>query len=342
MIVPPMMMGFESLAQGPTPVNPPGYLKLFETGQLIERAKLLQEMLGACRLCPRRCEVNRSKGELGACGVDWQPKVAAISIHRWEEPPISGTGGSGTIFFSGCTLHCTFCQNYPISQLGVGRKMSVEQLAAGMLRLQRRGAHNLNLVTSAHQMAAVVEALHIACNAGLQLPIVYNSSGYESLELLELLDGVVDIYLPDSKYADPAAAQFCSLRQDYVSHNRSALLAMWRQVGPLQLDGRGIAVRGMLVRHLVLPANLAGTRDCLAFLRQAMGPNVWVSLMGQYFPAHRALHRPPLDRKVTRSEYDAAFQVLLDLNIENGFVQDLECAEISSPKPVRRMASSKI
>ena len=324
-----MMMGFESLAQGPSPVNPPGYRRLFEEGRLIERAKLLQEMLGACSLCPRRCGVDRNKGELGACGVDWRPKVAAISLHPWEEPPISGTGGSGTIFFSGCTLHCTFCQNYPISQMGVGRSISVHDLAAGMLRLQRRGAHNLNLVTAAHQMAAVVRALEIACSAGLRLPIVYNSSGYESLELLQLLDGIVDIYLPDIKYADPAAARFCSLREDYVQYNRSALLEMWRQVGPLEVDGRGIAVRGMLVRHMVLPANLAGTRDCLAFLRKTLGPKVWVSLMGQYFPAHRALRRPPLDRKVSRAEYDAAFQALLELNIENGFVQDLECAEES-------------
>ena len=156
----------------------------------------------ACTLCPRRCGVNRNAGDLGACGVDARPKVAAVSIHPWEEPPISGTRGSGTIFFSGCTLKCLFCQNYPISQLGVGRSMGVEELAEGMLTLQRKGAHNLNLVTATHQMAAVVQALLQAVPRGFRLPIVHNGSGYERVEVLELLDGIVDIYLPDIKYAD--------------------------------------------------------------------------------------------------------------------------------------------
>lgn len=329
------MTEFESISHGASPDLRPRYLRLFEQGLLAARANRLQALLSACTLCPRRCGVNRRTGEMGACGVDWRPRVAAVSIHPWEEPPISGSGGSGTIFFSGCTLHCIFCQNYPISQMGVGRGISVEDLASGMLRLQRRGAHNLNLVTSAHQMAVVVQALAIACEAGLQLPIVYNSSGYESLELLELLDGIVDIYLPDIKYADPAAAEFCSLRADYVYHNRAALLEMWRQVGPLQVDERGIAVRGMLVRHMVLPENLAGTYDCLRFLSNAIGPNVWVSLMGQYFPAYRAVRRPPLDRKVRRAEYAAAFQALLDLEIANGFVQDLKCSASNLPEPIR-------
>lgn len=335
------MTDFASSAQNFAQAYRPGYLKLYEKGLLVERAKMLDDLLSACSLCPRRCGVNRKQGQLGACGVDWRPKVAAISIHPWEEPPISGTGGSGTIFFSGCSLHCIFCQNYPISQMNVGRGISAEDLAKGMLGLQRRGAHNLNLVTAAHQMAAVVQALYIACGAGLHLPIVYNSSGYESLTLLELLDGIVDIYLPDIKYATAAAAEFCSLREDYVQYNRPALCEMWRQVGPLQVDECGIAARGMLVRHMVLPENLAGTHDCLAFLKKEMGSDVWVSLMGQYFPAHRALRKPPLDRKVSRAEYAAAFQALLEVNIENGFVQDMEFIESSLPGVVCRSGKTK-
>jgi putative pyruvate formate lyase activating enzyme len=301
----------------------PGYLVLHEQGILAERARELDEILGCCRLCPRQCGVNRRAGELGACGVDARPKVAAINIHPWEEPPISGISGSGTIFFSGCTLRCLFCQNYPISQLGVGRYVSVEDLGQEMLALQKRGVHNINLVTATHQMAAVVAALLPAIPQGFRLPLVYNTSGYERLEILRLLEGIVDIYLPDIKYADSEAAERCSRRSDYIAFNRMALLEMWRQVGSLQVDRAGIAYRGMLIRHLVLPEDLSGTADNLAFLAEKLGPEVWVSLMHQYFPAHEALHIPPLNRKVTRDEYEKAFHNLTRLGLENGFVQAL-------------------
>jgi putative pyruvate formate lyase activating enzyme len=299
----------------------PSYLALYQQGILAERAGLLDEMLGCCELCPRQCKVNRKAGEVGACGVGARPKVAAVSIHPWEEPPISGTRGSGTIFFSGCTLKCLFCQNYPISQLGVGRTMGVEELAEGMLTLQRKGAHNLNLVTATHQMAAVVQALVLAIPRGFRLPLVHNGSGYERVEVLELLEGIVDIYLPDIKYADPKTAQRCSGRSDYVAYNRRALLEMWRQVGPLEVDDDGIACRGLLVRHLVLPEDLSGTLESLAFLADKIGPEVWISLMHQYFPAHEAFHCPPLDRKVTKQEYENAFRTVCDLGLENGFIQ---------------------
>jgi len=310
--------------------NQPGYVSLYETGVLEERARLLDECLASCILCPRECRVNRKGGELGACGVDDAPKVAAVSIHPWEEPPLSGKGGSGTIFFSGCTLKCLFCQNYPISQLGAGRSMSAEELAASMLGLQSKGAHNINLVTSTHQMPAVVQALLTAVPRGLRIPIVYNTSGYERVETLRLLEGIVDIYLPDIKYSDPDSARFCSGRKDYVEADRLALLEMWRQVGPLEVDAEGIAVKGMLVRHLVLPAGLSGTRESMAFLARNMGTGVWISLMNQYFPAHKALVTPPLDRKVFRREYDEACEVLTELELNNGFIQlfpedDYEC-----------------
>ena len=301
----------------------PGYVRLYENGVLAERARALEELLRSCVVCPRMCRVDRAAGEVGACGVDARPKVAAMSIHPWEEPPISGDRGSGTIFFSGCTLNCIFCQNYPISQMGVGRIMTVEDLAEGMLDLQTKGAHNINLVTSTHQMSAVVGALLLAVPEGLRLPIVYNTSGYERVETLRLLESIVDIFLPDIKYADPDAARFCSKRADYVEANRSALLEMWRQVGAISLDEDGIARKGMLIRHLVLPAGLSGTGESLTFIADHMGPGAWVSLMNQYFPAYKGLHTPPLQRKVTREEYEAALQVLAELNLENGFVQDV-------------------
>lgn len=302
----------------------PGYLKLFERGLLEKRAHMLEDLLNHCVLCPRKCGVNRYEGAGGACGVDSRPKVAAMNTHPWEEPPVSGARGSGTIFFSGCTLKCIFCQNYPISQMGIGRTISVEELAGGMLKLQEQGAHNINLVTSTHQMPVVVRALCLAVQRGLHLPIVYNSSGYERVETLRLLEDIVDIYLPDIKYDDVNAARFCSQREDYVDYNRPALIEMWRQVGPLQLDEHGIAWRGLLVRHMVLPENLSGTRNCLGFLRHHLGPDVWVSLMHQYFPAYKALTSPPLDRKVTRKEYRQACGALLELGLDNGFLQDFD------------------
>jgi putative pyruvate formate lyase activating enzyme len=296
-------------------------LELLETGELSRRAEALDARLQRCDLCPRACGVDRKSGKVGYCGVGSLPRIASINLHPWEEPPISGTRGSGTIFFSGCTLRCIFCQNYPISQLGVGSERSVEDLASGMLKLQDKGAHNINLVTSTHQMAAVVHALVQAAHRGLRIPLVYNSSGYESVETLRLLDGIIDVYLPDIKYADSEIAGKYSGVADYVGCNREALVEMWRQTGPLQTDAAGIALKGMMVRHLVLPENLSGPDECLSFLARRMGPQVWVSLMNQYFPAHKGPFTPPLDRKATQEEYEAAFAALTGLGILNGFVQ---------------------
>jgi putative pyruvate formate lyase activating enzyme len=302
-------------------IEGPSYLALYQQGILAERAGLLEEMLSCCRLCPRQCGVDRRGGELGACGVDARPKIAAVNIHPWEEPPISGTSGSGTIFFSGCTLSCLFCQNYPISQMGVGRYATVEDLGQEMLALQKKGAHNINLVTGTHQMAAVVAALLTVIPAGFRLPLVHNTSGYERVEVLRLLEGIVDIYLPDIKYADPETAARCSRRSDYVEFNRPALLEMWRQVGPLKVDPSGIACRGMLIRHLVLPEDLSGTAETMAFLAREFGREVWISLMHQYFPAHEAIRHRPLDRKLTKQEYQKAFHTVCDQGLENGFIQ---------------------
>jgi putative pyruvate formate lyase activating enzyme len=299
----------------------PSYVGLFETGELANRSRRLDAMLHHCTLCPVGCGVDRTAGKVGPCGADARAKVASFYIHPWEEPPLSGDTGSGTVFFSGCTMRCVFCQNYPISQMGVGRVLSDEAFAANLLRLQKRGAKNINLVTGTHQVAAFVRALLLAVPRGLRLPVVHNTSGYETVETLRLLEDVVDIYLPDIKYADALTAKKLSGRGDYVRVNRAALVEMWRQVGPVQLGADSIARRGLIVRHLILPEDLSGTRDCMTFLAERIGPAVWVSLMNQYFPAHRAHNLPPLHRKATREEYERGIQVLSDLGLENGYLQ---------------------
>ncbi len=302
----------------------PGYLRLFRSGELQERADEAMRRLARCRICPRACEVNRLEDERGYCRAGLRPKVASWNVHPWEEPPISGTRGSGTIFFSGCSGRCRFCQNYPISQLGVGREVEVEELAEMMLDLQRRGVHNINLVTASHFVPQVLAALAVAAQKGLSIPLVYNTHGYDEVETLRLLDGVVDIYLPDAKYASDEVAREVSGFARYVEKNRAALREMYRQVGELQLDSDGVAVRGMIIRHLVLPGGLAGTPEVLAWIARELSPTVHVSLMGQYFPAHRALGHPLLGRKLTWEEYDAAIAAFEAAGLENGWLQELE------------------
>jgi putative pyruvate formate lyase activating enzyme len=323
----------------------PGYVGLYRSGELQRRAERAWRSLGHCELCPHRCGVDRLGGELGRCRSGAQPVVASRYLHPWEEPPISGTRGSGTIFFSGCTGRCVFCQNYPISQLGVGREIGVEGLSEMMLDLQRRGAHNINFVTPSHWGAAILAALPLAVERGLRLPLLYNASGYERVETLRWLEDVIDIWLPDCKYADDDVAVRLSGLPDYVRYNRAALLEMFRQVGPeLVLDDQGIAVRGLIVRHLVLPGGLAGTAQVMAWLADNLSPQIYVSLMHQYFPAHLAhlptqaprptqtsawaLHGtiddPLLGRKVTEAEYDAALEALSAAGLENGWVQECD------------------
>jgi len=251
------------------------------------------------------------------------PKVSSWNLHRWEEPPLSGTRGSGTIFFSGCTGRCRFCQNYPISQLGYGKVVEVQSLAGMMLELQRKGAHNINLVTPTHFVPQILAALVHAARAGLRLPLVYNTSGYERVTTLELLDGVVDIWLPDAKYADDTTARRLSGFRGYVGNNRAALQEMFGQVGSeLQLDVEGIATRGLIVRHMVLPSGLAGTEQVLRWLASALSPLVHVSLMNQYFPAYRAFDDLDLDRKVTSDEYLSALDAFEAAGLERGWFQD--------------------
>ncbi len=287
----------------------PGYLALYDSGELARRAEAAWAILAHCELCPHRCGANRLAGEQGVCRMGAQPKVSSWNTHRWEEPPISGTRGSGTIFFSGCTGRCLFCQNYPISQLNYGDAVSVEQLATMMIELQRKRVHNINFVTPTHFMPQILAALPHAIGQGLRLPLVYNTSGYETVEAVRLLDGIVDVWLPDAKYNDNRVARRLSGFVNYVEHNRAALQEIYRQVGSdLVLDGEGIARRGMIIRHLVLPHGLAGTAEVLRWIAQELSPQVHVSLMDQYFPAHRAIDDPELGRHLAAEEYEAALE----------------------------------
>lgn len=301
----------------------PSYVAALASGALHERVVTARARLAACDLCPRVCGVDRLAGEQGYCRAGAVAQVASHNAHHWEEPPISGTGGSGTIFFSHCTAHCLFCQNYPISQLGVGNEASDDALALMMLGLQRHGCHNINLVTPTHYVPQILAALAIAAGRGLRIPLVYNTSGYDRVETLRLLDGVVDIYLPDSKYADDGAARRLSGYVDYVGNNRAALLEMRRQVGaPLQRDERGIAVRGMVIRHLVLPHGLAQTGAVLRWIADNLGRDAYVSLMSQYFPAHKAVGDPELGRRVSPGEYAEALQAFEEAGLQNGWEQE--------------------
>lgn len=304
----------------------PNYLSLHHSGELARRAAEARARLECCELCPRRCRVNRLDGERSVCGFGELPVVASWNVHPWEEPPISGTRGSGTVFFSGCTGRCLFCQNYPISQLRHGQQVSHERLAAMMLELQnKKHCHNINYVTPTHFIPAILAAVDIAAARGLHIPLVYNTSGYESVESLQLLDGVIDIYLPDAKYADDTIARQLSGFADYVEHNHAALKEIYRQMGDeLVLDEHGIAQRGMIIRHLVLPENLAGTPQVLRWIANALSPRVHVSLMDQYFPAHKAHAHPQLNRKITLEEYEAALDAFDAAGLENGWMQEHE------------------
>jgi len=271
-------------------------------------------VLEECRLCPRCCGVNRLAGEKGSCCVAEQAVVSSYGPHSGEEAPLVGRYGSGTIFFTYCNLHCIFCQNYTISQLGEGSKINREELAGMMLSLQTRGCHNINMVSPTHVAPCILDALELAAGRGLHLPIVYNSGGYDSVETLELLDGIVDIYMPDMKYSDDKTAEQLSGIKDYPMVNRAAIKEMHRQVGDLQLDEQGIAQCGLLVRHLVLPDKLAGTREIVRFLAQEISTNTYLNIMAQYHPCYKAFDYPSLVRPVNKQE----FQEAVDLAHQQG------------------------
>ena len=284
----------------------PAYIGAYKENILHERIEKALSILTCCTLCPRTCRVNRLAGELGVCRTGRQAKVSSFAPHFGEEDPLVGRGGSGTIFFIHCNLLCVFCQNYDISHLGEGYEISSEGLAAIMIRLQAQGVHNINFVTPSHVVAQILEALPLAIEAGLHVPLVYNSSGYDSVATLELLDGIVDIYMPDLKFADSEVARRYCNAPDYPEKAKAAIREMHRQVGDLVINEQGIAERGALVRHLVMPEGNAGTDELMKFLAAEVSPNTYVNIMNQYRPCGGASQFSELCRAVTPAEYQQA------------------------------------
>lgn len=280
------------------------YVKALHSGVLESRAGELMSLLSDCTVCPHECHVDRTRGEVGVCSAGEIPEISGYAPHFGEEPPLVGTGGSGTIFFSHCNLACVFCQNYETSRALDANPVTLEALASIMLALERRGCHNINLVTPSHYVPQIVEAVRIAASKGLSVPLVYNSGGYDSVATLQKLEGIVDIYMPDFKYSSNEAAKRLSGVGDYVDVAKAAIKEMHRQVGDLVVDERGVAIKGLIIRHLVLPGGLAGSEEVLRFIAEEVSPSSYVNIMDQYYPAHDAFKFPELSRRVPRSEFD--------------------------------------
>lgn len=295
----------------------PAYVALEESGELARREQALTSKLSRCDLCPRLCNVNRAGGAVGICGTADTFKVASFAPHHGEEAPLRGRNGSGTIFISDCSLLCVFCINWQIAHRGDGTRTSHERLANMMIDLQRRGCHNINFVSPTHVLPHIIKALRIAIGRGLRLPLVYNSSGYEMVEVIQMLDGIFDIYLPDFKYqSGEVAARFSRGATDYPERAAAAIKEMHRQVGVLQ-TANGIAQRGLLIRHLVMPENLAGTDGFVRWVANELGTDTHVNIMSQYTPMFQANQHPPLDRRITREEFDVAMNWARDAGLKN-------------------------
>lgn len=287
----------------------PAYLRLLRSGELKQRVAKGYEHLSICDVCAWKCPVDRRADKMGVCRTAERAKVSSYGPHLGEEDPLRGWRGSGTIFFTRCNLHCQFCQNHDISQTDAGYEVEPEDLASIMLELQEQGCHNINLVSPSHVVPQIMAAVLLAAEAGLRLPLVYNTGGYDSLEMLRLLDGIIDIYMPDMKYADAEIARRYSKVRNYPEVNHAAVREMHRQVGDLQIDENGLARRGLLVRHLILPNNLAGTAEVLQFLAEEISPNTYLNLMDQYRPAYKAYQHPELNRPITKQEYQQALRM---------------------------------
>jgi putative pyruvate formate lyase activating enzyme len=304
------------------------YLAAFRSGELAAVAAKLEARLAACDLCPRNCGVNRLEDERGACHSGRLPVVSSYCAHRGEEPALSGTSGSGTIFFGNCNLSCLYCQNFQISQQPERQKeneIEIALLARQMLHLQNElRCHNINLVSPSHFVPQILRALELAVPLGLKLPLVYNSGGYDSLATIQALEGIIDIYLPDMRYSSNEAGEKYSGVKDYVKHNRAAIAEMYRQVGDLAVDENEIARRGLIVRHLILPERLAGSFESLSWLARQLSPNITLSLMSQYYPCHQAGSYPELARTITYGEYREVVELLEKLGLENGWLQEMD------------------
>ena len=293
----------------------PAYLKTFDKGLLKEKIKKAHEIISACTLCPRKCKVDRHSGQTGICKTGELAYISSYNPHFGEEAPLVGTRGSGTIFFTHCNLMCIFCQNYDISHEGFGAAVSAEQLATIMLDLQSSGCHNINFVTPSHVATQILDAVEIAAERGLRIPLVYNTGGYDNVATLELLEDVIDIYMPDFKFWNPEVAATTCDAEDYPDVARKALVEMHRQVGDLVVDESGIARRGLLIRHLVLPERLAGTREIMKFIANNISPNSYVNIMTQYRPCGRAAEIKELSKFPSRVDFEEAIKAAIDEGI---------------------------
>lgn len=313
----------------------PKYIALYRSGELERRAERLEERLGACDICPRGCGVNRLEGELGFCHSGRLPIVSSFCAHHGEEPALSGSRGSGTVFLGNCNMRCVYCQNYQISQNWKKQRaneIDYHSLARHMLYLQDElGCHNINFVSPSHFVPQLVRAVLEAVPMGLKLPLVYNTSGYDAIETLKELDGIVDIYLSDLRYASDVWADRFSQAPDYVAQARQAIKEMYRQVGALVVDEFGVAQRGVIVRHLILPNGLAGSRESLSWLASEVSPRVTVSIMSQYYPVHRAHQFPLLSRPVSLAEYEEVRRVMEEVGLENGWIQEMGAQKVYLP-----------
>lgn len=312
----------------------PNYLNLYKSGELKKRVELLNQKLNACTVCPRHCEADRMHEIEGFCKSGRNPLVASTVAHFGEEPVLVGTKGAGNIFFGSCNLRCVYCQNWQISH-PVGQKrigeISCEELAEKMITLQNQGCHNINFVSPSHFAAQMLEAIYLAIGKGLNVPLVYNTNAYDDLETLKLLDGVIDIYLPDIKYADDLTGLKYSQARSYTEISRIAVKEMFRQVGFLELDEKGLAKKGLIVRHLILPNDLAQSEETLKFLATEVSRYINISLMAQYYPTNKAEKIPLLSRKIRESEYNRAVDLLDKYGLENGWVQEFESSEVYRP-----------
>jgi len=295
----------------------PLYRELLRSGELQQRAERIYQKLASCDLCPRNCQVNRIEGEIGSCGVGESAWVSSLGPHHGEEAPLRGSYGSGTIFFSGCNLSCVYCQNADISQKLSGRQVTPRDLSGFMLELQALGCHNINLVSPTHVIGQIALAIALAAADGLTLPIVYNTGGYDALETLRLLEGMIDIYMPDMKYSQADIGEKYSGVPDYPRTNQAAVQEMHRQVGDLVLDSAGIARRGLLVRHLVLPEGLAGSGKIFQFIAEKISKHTYLNIMAQYRPAYQAHRYPVLDGQLTRQEYQAVIREAKEWGLTN-------------------------
>ncbi len=297
----------------------PSYIALFEKGELNQRIQLLKEFLKECRLCPRECRVNRLNGEVGYCKAPSEIMVSSAFPHFGEEPPLVGYHGSGTIFLTHCNLRCVFCQNYDISHLGRGEQITSSEIAKAMVKLQEMGCHNINFVTPTHYAPQIVASLPEAIEMGLSLPIVYNCSGYESIEVIRLLDGVIDIYMPDAKYMEEKFSKQFSNAPDYPEVIKKDLKEMYRQVGDLKTNSKRIAERGLLIRHLVMPGGVASSEAVLKFIAEEISPHSYVNIMDQYRPEYRAYEYSEISRRITHKEYLETIQMAKRFHLYRGF-----------------------